>query len=297
MMGTQLTSSYFWTAFYIHYSNLIQVMLWFCLYFLVLQGLWLVWSLYSTAVLNSLHFPVPHHLHPWGPVQFCCVSVTRTFQMQFSSICRMWMKCWVFCLTLMHPSKCYSLCQWDCSLRGHYLIFCGIWMLPLLKGICIWLFKEREKKSSTAFSCEIELVFLTFNFMTSYSFHCHCIPLLFITFHFGERPTSASFNGSIFLENHQLVPISRIHTYIGIEFSLWWNLWVLILNLKHEMCMCAWDGHVHACICSLVGFYLLKVFTECLYSDFSPANFLSMASAVNELMKWSESLLSNTDFL
>lgn len=60
---------------------------------------------------------------------------------------------------------------------------------------------------------------------------------------------------------------------------------MLILNLKHEMCMCAWDGHVHACICSLVGFYLLKVFTECLYSDFSPANFLSMASAVNELMK------------
>lgn len=158
MMETQLTSSYFWTAFYIHYSNLVQGMLWFCQYFPVLQGLWLVWSLYFTAVLDLSHFLVPHPLSLWRSVQSCYVLVTRTFQIQFSSICRIWMNCWVLCLTLMQPSKFYSLCQWKFSFRGHCLIFCGIWMLPLLKDICIWLLKEREKL--TAFSYEIELVFL-----------------------------------------------------------------------------------------------------------------------------------------
>lgn len=158
MMEIQLTSIYFWTAFYIHCGSFIQEMLWFCLYFLVSQDLWLVWSLYSTVVLDSLPFFVPHPLIPWGPVQSCYVLVIRTFQIQFSNICRVWMNCWALRSTLTHPSRFYSLCQWRYSLRGHCLIFCGIWMLPLLKGICISLFKEREKKLSTAFSYNTEYV-------------------------------------------------------------------------------------------------------------------------------------------
>lgn len=63
-------------------------------------------------------------------------------------------------------------------------------------------------------------------------------------------------------------------------------------------CVCVRLGWTCPCLLSLVGrLYLLKVFTECLYSDFSPTNFLSMANAVNELMKGGESLLSNTDFI
>ena len=158
MMETPLTSNYFWTAYYIPCSSFIQEMLWFCLYFLVLQGLWLVWYLYSTAVLDSSHFLVPYPLSPWRLVQSCFVLVIRIFQTQFSSICKMWTNCWEIWLTLRHRSRFYSLCQWRCSLRAHYLIFCGIWMLPLLKGTCIWLFKEREKKSSAAFSYEVDLI-------------------------------------------------------------------------------------------------------------------------------------------
>lgn len=63
---------------------------------------------------------------------------------------------------------------------------------------------------------------------------------------------------------------------------------LMIFNLKHEICGCAWGGHTHTCICSSVGLTYLHNICTCVPSfrlDIFPTNFLSVANGVNELIE------------
>lgn len=83
------------------------------------------------------------------PLKTCavllCVGYQIFLQTQFSSICKMWMNCWEIWLTLRHPNRFYSLCQWRCSLRVHYLILWDLNAAIAKRYLHLIIQEEREE--------------------------------------------------------------------------------------------------------------------------------------------------------